>query len=169
MVQYAGSWVCATCKPAFFQRVRQGEAVGPGLKYGNFWPRFAAKFIDGIAMQIVILPVQMALGAFTIDPTQRPTERLGASLVSMFVGICIAVTYTTFFLGRFGATPGKMALGMKVVAPDGSPIGYGKALGRYFAELLNGFTFGIGYIIAANDPERRALHDRIVGTRVIRS
>jgi uncharacterized RDD family membrane protein YckC len=34
--------------------------------------------------------------------------------------------------------------------------------------MLSGFTFYIGFIIAAFDPEKRALHDHICGTRVIR-
>ncbi|HET6371045.1 MAG TPA: RDD family protein, partial [Nitrospiria bacterium] len=42
------------------------------------------------------------------------------------------------------------------------------ACGRYFAEILSGIILCIGYIMAAFDDEKRALHDRICGTRVIK-
>ena len=71
-------------------------------------------------------------------------------------------------VGKHGATPGKMACGLKVVSPDGGPVSYGKACGRFFAEMLSGLTLGIGYIMVAFDDEKRALHDRICNTRVIR-
>jgi uncharacterized RDD family membrane protein YckC len=62
---------------------------------------------------------------------------------------------------------GKMAVKIKVVGADGSPIGYGRALGRAFAEVLSGICFYIGYIMAGFDKEKQSLHDKICSTRVI--
>ena len=62
-----------------------------------------------------------------------------------------------------------MAFGLKVVAPDGSRISYMRALGRFFAEIVSGLTFSIGYIMAGFDSQKRSLHDRICATRVIRN
>ena len=89
--------------------------------------------------------------------------------VYLFIAFALGIAYPTFFLGKYGATPGKMAAGIKVVRPDGEPITYMRAFGRYFADLLSGFIFGIGFIMAAFDDEKRALHDRICDTRVIRT
>ena len=104
----------------------------------------------------------------------------GAGLGGSFMGLAgqlliqagyyiIFILFNGFFLMKFGATPGKMALGLKVVSPDGSTIGGGKAFGRTFAEILSGLICNIGYIIAAFDGQKRALHDHIAGTRVIRT
>ena len=41
-----------------------------------------------------------------------------------------------------------------------------RAIGRHFSEWLSSILF-IGYIMAAFDEEKRALHDRICGTRVV--
>jgi uncharacterized RDD family membrane protein YckC len=92
------------------------------------------------------------------------------SLSTTPITMGIAVAYYTFFVGKFGATPGKMATSLLIVNADGSKVSYAKALGRYFAtEFISGcFTLGIGYLMVAWDPEKRALHDRICGTRVIR-
>ena len=71
-------------------------------------------------------------------------------------------------MGRFGATPGKMACGLKVVMADGGKVTYLRALGRAFSEILSGIILYIGYIMAGFDDEKRALHDRICDTRVIK-
>jgi uncharacterized RDD family membrane protein YckC len=80
----------------------------------------------------------------------------------------VFAVYSAFFVGTYGATPGKMVCRIKIVNADGSKVSYGKAIGRYFAELLNAFTLYIGYIIAAFDDEKRTLHDRICNTRVVK-
>ena len=51
----------------------------------------------------------------------------------------------------------------------GGPISWGRAFGRFFAEMLNGMIpFWIGYIIAIFDAEKRTVHDNLAGTRVVR-
>jgi uncharacterized RDD family membrane protein YckC len=60
-----------------------------------------------------------------------------------------------------------MALGLKVTGANGSPVSAGLAAGRYFARILSWLTLCIGFIIAAFDSEKRALHDHICGTRVV--
>ncbi len=58
--------------------------------------------------------------------------------------------------------------GLKVIRSDGSPISYWRAFGRYLGTQLSSLTLMIGYIIAAFDDEKRALHDHICDTRVVR-
>jgi uncharacterized RDD family membrane protein YckC len=84
------------------------------------------------------------------------------------VSMVVAAVYQIFFLGKFGATPGKMALRLRVVTPTGGKISYARACGRYFAEILSSIILCIGYIMAAFDDQKRALHDYICNTRVIR-
>jgi uncharacterized RDD family membrane protein YckC len=84
------------------------------------------------------------------------------------INLTTGVLYYWFFLSHYSATPGKMALGLKVIRPDGSPLTGGRIVGRYFAEMLSGMILAIGYIMAGFDDERRALHDRICDTRVIK-
>src|SRR5262249_7630217 len=89
--------------------------------------------------------------------------------ILMLISLVIGIVYEVGFLGRFGATPGKMACKIKVVTATGAPISYGRAFGRNFAKILSGLIFLIGYIMAAFDSEKRALHDRICDTRVIKT
>jgi uncharacterized RDD family membrane protein YckC len=94
---------------------------------------------------------------------------MGVMGISTLIGLALGAAYEVYFLTAHGATPGKMALGLRVIRTDGGPISPMLALGRHFALFLSGFIFMIGYIMAAFDPEKRALHDRICETRVIYS
>jgi uncharacterized RDD family membrane protein YckC len=60
-----------------------------------------------------------------------------------------------------------MACGLRVVRPDGESLTFMRAFGRHFAEMLSGLILMIGYLMAAFDSEKRALHDRISDTRVV--
>jgi uncharacterized RDD family membrane protein YckC len=94
--------------------------------------------------------------------------RIAAVMLVYMLNFSFSIAYATFFIGKFGATPGKMALNLMVVNPDGSKVSYMKAFGRFFAEMISGIILCIGYIMAAFDSEKRALHDRICSTRVVR-
>lgn len=166
VIVYAGKHVCGGCKSIFFQRIKEGGTLPGEFTYGGFWVRFVAKFLDGIILSVFSFMVQLPMAAFL--PTD-PDAAMVAVLVNYAVSMAIGLAYPTFFLGKFGATPGKMAMGLKVVRPDGEPITYLRAFGRYFAEILSSIIFAIGYIMAAFDDEKRALHDRICDTRVIRT
>lgn len=74
--------------------------------------------------------------------------------------------YFAFFTAYGGRTPGKMALGLKVVELDGRPVSGGRALLRTVCYLASVFTGGLGFLLAAG-PAKRALHDRLAGTRVV--
>lgn len=138
-----------------------GNSLGAErLNYAGFWIRFGAKFLDGIIVGAVEAAFSFAVGV-----------GMGAGVAvlvfSSLVGIVLRVAYNTYFIGAFGATPGKMACGLKVVAAGGGQVSYPRAFGRACAEILSGMICLIGFIMAAFDDEKRTLHDRICETRVV--
>lgn len=148
-------------------------AAAPGaatvLAYAGFWIRVVAKLVDsvilwaaGFALAFAAAPLLPGRGLETLSPLHEG----GHPFVLLFQ-FAAAAAYSTIFVGRYGATPGKMAAGLKVVTPGGGPVGYGTALCRYFAEILSSIILGIGYLMVAFDVEKRALHDRICRTRVV--
>ncbi|MCF7853650.1 MAG: RDD family protein [Candidatus Pacebacteria bacterium] len=179
MVEYEGQWVCGDCKTAFFQRLREGAVSPRYMVYGGFWIRAGAKIIDGLIKWVVSVVIQvLAAGVFAGFPaaTGRSGQGTGAAemamvavnIVAALLQFAMAMAYDTFFVGKFAATPGKMACGLKVVTADGGRVTYLRALGRHFAEYLSMLTCYIGYIIAAFDDEKRTLHDHVCSTRVIK-
>ncbi len=180
MIQYEGSYVCAACKPTFFQRVEQGAVIPGRVEYGGFWLRGGAKLIDQIVLSAITTPLSiimtfvMGIGAASragTDP-DNPGAFIGLMIIMyvviVLVSIAVPVIYHTWMVGKYGATLGKMACRLRVVRSDMSTITYKRACGRYFGEMVTGFTFGIGYLIAAFDDEKKALHDIIADTRVIK-
>jgi uncharacterized RDD family membrane protein YckC len=161
MVTYDGRYICADCKPLFFQKIKEGALVTGERVYAGFWIRFGAKFIDGI-----ILNIAGRLLGLIIGLAMKGND--SAIYVAGAVGFAINAAYVIYFTGKFGATPGKMACKLEVIRPEGEPMTFGRATGRYFAEILSSLTLGIGYIMAAFDEEKRALHDRVCDTRVVR-
>ena len=85
----------------------------------------------------------------------------------MLLGMFVRMLYAWLFVGRCSATPGKMLVGIKIVMAEGQPISYGRSFGRFWADVVSQLTCYIGYILAAFDDEKRALHDRICNTRVV--
>jgi uncharacterized RDD family membrane protein YckC len=176
-IPYGSVSVCANCKPVFFQKVREGATPtsvweGP-MNFGGFWIRAGAKIIDGLIMAVALgIPIGILVAVMgpSISGDGEPSATfIGFQLLIQVLGLGIAVTYNTFFVGRFAATPGKMACGLRVVMADGCKVSYGRALGRGFAEQLSGMVCYIGYVLAGFDDQKRTLHDHICSTRVIRT
>jgi uncharacterized RDD family membrane protein YckC len=124
----------------------------------------------GMAGLILRLPLMLMLGIGLGRgyPFGIFTPAYGAVTGMMIlVNLALGMAYEVYFVSTRGATPGKMALGLKIIRADGSPIPPGLALGRYFAHWISGAILFIGYIMAGFDSQKRALHDRICETRVI--
>lgn len=170
VVRFGDRSICAACQPTFAQRMQAGAVTTGAPDYATFGSRFGAKMLDGLILMVVNVGlgvvVGMAIGGGGGEPN-LPVIGL-TMLVQLVINFIINFSYGIFFLGKFGATPGKMACKIKVVRPDGSPLGYGRACGRVFAEILSGMICYIGYIMAGFDEEKRSLHDRICDTRVIK-
>jgi uncharacterized RDD family membrane protein YckC len=168
LAHFGSILVCGACKPAYAQGLSEGIAAPSAFQYAGFWIRFVAAVIDGLivgfssaAVQAILLP--------GLRPSLSPgSANIGLLGIGYAVGLAIGVTYEGLFISRLGATPGKMALGLRVVRPDGGPVSLGRAVGRYFAKILSAIILLIGYIMAAFDREKRALHDMLVDTRVIK-
>lgn len=187
MIQYDGKWISAEHRDEYFQRMREGvgqpgiSAVPGPYGYGGFWRRFCAVFVDGIilwvANQIVVFIVFTIFGlTYSIGgPRFRPGQGGDMGKLFLMIGImqiislAIALSYEIAFIRKFDATPGKMAMGVKLLRADGGKLSVGRIIGRYFAKILSGLVLAIGYIMAGVDEEKRALHDRICDTRVVKA
>jgi uncharacterized RDD family membrane protein YckC len=180
-VRYRDLSICPGCKTLYFQKVREGLASEETARYCGFWIRFSARFLDGLFLLIVRGPL-MVINATILQmhPLPAPgrigglenTAQLGTFLTFqaayLLLGMILSLAYEVFFVGRFGGTPGKLLLHLRIVRSDFSRVTYGRAAIRFFGLLISDLTMYIGYIMVAFDPQRRALHDYIADTRVIK-
>lgn len=167
LAMFEGRRVCAACKPAFVQKIREGVSVG-AVVYAGFWIRFAAKFIDGIVLGIINMVIGFVTTSSMVATPDDPVAIMRGAIFSGLFQFCVQAAYTSFFLGKFSATPGKMVCGLKVITADNEPLSYLRGFGRCCAEMISSIILCIGYLMAAWDDEKRALHDRICNTRVIK-
>ena len=187
LVHIAGNWVCADCKPAFLSRVMASGAAGASpqaWRYGGFWIRFGARFIDGLIFTVPILifaavfiPNLIRAGRQAGNPASAPNPAFAAfGFITFFLVFFLAGgCYEILMLKYRSATLGKMTCGLKVIRSDGSTLSWGVCFGRFF--MWNVVTSGIPYIntvlmpvsaiMLGVDDEKRALHDRVCDTRVI--
>lgn len=167
--------LCAACKPLYRQMLLEGLPLPPpagALLFAPMSKRIAAFLLDALivyALQMLVLfPSSMMLGFLA---NQTGPNNFGLFIAfQIFINLMsmlIQMTYHVFFWRRYSATPGKMALRLKVVRGDGSRLSLGRCFGRHFAMWLSGLTCCIGYLTPWFDDERRALHDYICDTRVI--
>ena len=99
------------------------------LKPAGFWIRFGAYLVDAL----IFLPISIAVGLLVSDPNQ-------ATIVEVAVFL-IAALYKPLMEAHWGATLGKMALGLKVRAGDGGRVGLTAAFVRRLLEIVPGVVF----------------------------
>ena len=132
--------------------------------YAGFWQRAAAFVIDALLVTIVVVPA-MVLGfgirRVSLDPAQHSWDLLA------FLAIALAIVG---FWRYCGATPGKIALGIRVVdaASGGPPSSLRLAL-RLIGYLVSAFPLYLGFLWIAVDRRKQGWHDKIAGTIVVNS
>jgi len=145
----------------------------PDIRYAGFWIRAVAAFIDSFWITIVIVPV-----LFWLYGSGYFTRMLNPDLLNpgpMFAGpgdfvlqyVFPALVIVLFWIAR-QATPGKMALSLKIVdAKTLGPITRGQAIGRYLGYYVSIFGLCLGLLWVAFDPRKQGWHDKLAGTVVI--
>ena len=167
LARFGDRLICANCKNAYTQKLREGVATAAQFEYAGFWVRFVAALIDGVILYVAGMVVQLPLAALLTS--SRTEVMLMGTGIAYLIEMTIGATYESVFVSRFAATPGKMALNLKVVRADGSPVTLGRAFGRYCAKILSGLILCIGFIMAGFDSQKRGLHDMLCDTRVIKT
>lgn len=98
------------------------------------------------------------------------SDNLARALVGPFLSLWLALSwvYIGFFTSHGGQTLGKMLLRIRVTRIDGGNPSWVQAVLRPIGYLLSWLPLGLGFVWAAVPPAKRALHDRLLGTCVIR-
>lgn len=129
------------------------EEASVALRYAGFWLRAAAAALDGL---IVSVPVAVAYWSLR-------------SIAATYVVFLSLMVYSQLYLpATTGQSLGKLLLRLVILHQDGTPISLGTVLVRLMGRGVSGFTLGFGFLIAAWDERKLALHDRLAGTCVVR-
>ena len=135
------------------------------LEYAGFWIRLWASVIDSILVCIIIYPVLTAIYGFSYWESSSFVQGPVDFLLSW---VAPAVAVVLFWISR-QATPGKMAVGARIVdAKTGGKASTRQLLIRYLGYYVAMIPLFLGFIWAAFDPRKQGWHDKMAGTVVVR-
>ncbi len=140
--------------------------------YAGFWRRLLAFTIDSLLYSVLVTPILIASygreyfywsashGAF------YHYYGIGDVLLTKLLPIALILLFWT----RWGATPGKLLLDIRIVdARNLRPIGFKKAMLRLLGYAVSFLTLYLGFLWIAWDKRKQGLHDKIAETLVIRN
>ena len=149
-----------------------GSPDSPGgsassIEYAGFWSRFLAFVIDSLIVTVVLVPLMIwiyGMGYFDVD--LQLSGRAGG-VWDWIVNLALAAIAILFWKFR-GATPGKMAIGAKIVdARTGGVPSTGTLVLRFVAYIVSMLPFFLGFLWIAFDKRKQGFHDKIAKTVVV--
>jgi uncharacterized RDD family membrane protein YckC len=155
--------------------VRTGEAVEIRYELAGLGSRFLALVVDMLAQFAIALALLIGFGFAAPGLSRLPFA--GKNVTAWAIAVAVLLLFTIFF-GWFivfetwwsGRTPGKRALGLRVVRDGGFPLDAGAAIIRNLvriAEVALGF-YTVSAISALVSKENKRLGDFAAGTLVVR-
>ncbi|HEY8478348.1 MAG TPA: RDD family protein [Spirillospora sp.] len=172
-------------------------AAGPQDVLAGRWARLGAGVLDSLIISMVGTPAvlfavrwdKMRESIESGEPVANPLElyNIPRLMVGYAIAFLVGFAYYTFMHARWGQTLGKKAFGIRLVrAADHSAVSWGQAIGRQAivygisvaTMLINLFMpagAALGVLGALDnawilwDQKRQALHDKAVGTLVVKA
>ena len=147
----------------------------------------SVELAEGVEIRLRMAGPLPRAGAYLIDLLIRSAVMVGLGIITAIAGIAIGGRVATglmllawflldwlypvvFECGKRGATPGKRAMGLKVVQATGSPVTVGQAVVRNFLRFIDGmplFTYAFGMASCLATKRFQRLGDLAAGTVVI--
>jgi uncharacterized RDD family membrane protein YckC len=134
------------------------RAAGAGMLRCLASMAYESLLVAGLILSLLVFP-HLLLGAFA--------HRLAAPPLLWAHLFLLLLAYFVWFWTQRGQTPAMRAWRIRLVAADGRHLRPAQALLRYLLCWPSLALAGIGILWALVDPDRRFLHDRLAGTRLV--
>ncbi len=116
--------------------------------YGNFGYRFAAGFLDGLIVAPLTLIVMYA-----------DSVNLYNHYITFPISQLIMLAYHVYLPVRFGATPGKLIMGLQLLKLNGTSIGYKESFLRYVLLFSMSLFTGIILLVTVSYADASVFND----------
>lgn len=161
--------------------------------YAGFPKRFAAYLLDCLILSIVFIPLTIMFldnsGMLKLIQLSEKLPKGSTDLIAFvypnyvilvqnaireslyFSLILFAFTILYFALwesSRKQATPGKLALKIRVSDAKGTRTSFTRALGRNFCKLFSSAILMLGYLMPLWTKHKQALHDQMTNCLVLK-
>ncbi|MEM1142660.1 MAG: RDD family protein [Pseudomonadota bacterium] len=134
-------------------------------EFAGFWVRVFATLIDVVILIIVTgIPLYLIYG-----PEYWTDDSAYKGIWDFLIGTVFPIVVVVWMWKAYGATPGKMALNLKVKSKhaDEFPT-LPQSIGRYFAYILSALPLALGFFWVGFDKQKRGFHDMLAGTVVVK-
>ena len=155
-------------------RVQDYVFAGERRTFASLWQRALAQAVDVVPVAAgLVLPMASMWRMFS-DPESLlesgpffPLVFFGLFIAAFLWGLLVLVAFS-YLEGRFGKTPGKWLLGIRVLGTDLRPCGFGRAFLRNLLTFVDGFfSFLVGALLVALTESWQRLGDLAARTIVV--
>lgn len=132
-------------------------------------PASLARRTLALIYEVLLLTALLLVGAL---PFVMLTPELGRGLARpLFQFYLVALTgaYFIWQWRRGGRTLAMKTWRLRLVTRDGTPLTWAHASKRFVFALTGTLLLGVGFLWALADRESLFLHDRLAGTKIVRS
>jgi uncharacterized RDD family membrane protein YckC len=166
---------CSAPRP-LWSRSREGRhTIGEDHRpFATLWQRALAQLVDVVPLAAgFLVPMAWMWRAFSdpemfLDRGPLFPLSLFALFLAAFVWMLLVLAIYSYFEGRFGKTPGKWILGIRVLGTDLRPCGFGRAVLRNLLTFVDGFfNFLVGALLVALTENWQRLGDLAARTVVV--
>ncbi|NMH98514.1 RDD family protein [Pseudonocardia sp. K10HN5] len=142
-----------------------GYPAPPRGAFASWGARVGSALIDGL--------IPTAIAAILTIPISMSGD-LGVTLIGSLLLFLAVLGFTIwnsgYRQGTTGQSVGKKIVGTRLVtAATGQPVGFGLAIGRQLAHILDGLPFYLGYLWPLWDERRQTFADKVCNTLVVRA
>ena len=139
----------------------QDNAIAP--QHAPFWVRIASMIYESLLVTAVVF-VASFLVIPVVGEMHAPWQR---HLFQIYI-LGVLFSYFSAFWLRSGQTLAMKTWRIRLVQENGDRLSFRQAVLRFFLALLGLLLVGAGFWWALFDRDRQFLHDRILGTRLVR-
>lgn len=101
-------------------------------QYAGFGLRFCSMFLDGLLWFPALIPLFLGHSAIAVA-------------WSMGLSFLIEVIVEVYLVQRFGGSPGKLLMGLRILRTDGTPVTYKEAILRAGPDLIFGLLACVAF------------------------
>jgi|SRR3989338_4325154 len=140
--------------------------ISQGVNYASFFRRLVALLLDSLLLSFTVNTLVIVF----LGSLGSPWKDAGLFHPVYIVTALVAWPYQVFMLNKYGATLGKMALGIRVQNEStGANLTLVEAVLReVVGKFLSGIALLIGYFWVIWDPKKQGWHDKLGKSVVIK-